>query len=57
MIGDRILVAPVVRKGDVTRTVKLPAGRWAYLGEEIMNGGTTVTVDAPLSVLPYFEKR
>lgn len=57
MIGDRILVVPVVRKGDVTRTVKLPAGRWAYLGEEIMNGGTTVTVDAPLSVLPYFEKR
>lgn len=57
MLGDRILVAPVVEKGVTERAVKLPAGRWAYLGEKIYEGGQTVTVDAPLSVLPYFEKR
>lgn len=57
MLGSKLLVAPVVKKGDVTRKVKLPAGRWAYLGEKIYEGGTEVTVEAPLSVLPYFEKR
>lgn len=57
MVGNKLLVAPVVRKGQYTREVKLPLGRWAYLGEKIYEGGQTVTVEAPLSVLPYFEKR
>ncbi|MBR5528481.1 MAG: glycoside hydrolase [Clostridia bacterium] len=57
MLGDRILVAPVTEKGKTVREVKLPEGRWAYLGEKIFDGGKTVTVDAPISVLPYFEKR
>ena len=57
MLGDRILVAPVVTKGQESRRVKLPAGRWAYLGEDLYDGNQTVTVETPLSVLPYFEKR
>ncbi len=57
MLGDKILVAPVLKKGQTAREVKLPAGRWALFGEKIYDGGQTVTVDAPLSVLPYFEKR
>lgn len=57
MLGDKILVAPVLEKGQTTKDVKLPKGRWAYLGEKIYEGGTTVTVDAPISVLPYFERR
>lgn len=57
MLGDKILVAPVLEKGKTVREVKLPSGRWAYLGEKIYEGGKTVTVDAPLSVLPYFERR
>lgn len=57
MLGDRILVAPVTTKGARTRSVKLPQGRWAYLGEKIYDGGCDVTVDASLDVLPFFEKR
>jgi alpha-glucosidase (family GH31 glycosyl hydrolase) len=57
MLGNKILVAPVIEKGKTRRSVKLPAGRWAFLGEKIYEGGKTVEVDAPISVLPYFVKR
>ena len=54
MLGDEILVAPVLEKGQVVRTVVLPEGKWLYLGETEYTGGQAVTVDAPLNILPYF---
>ncbi len=57
MLGDKILVAPVLEKGAVTRTLTLPDGKWSYRGEENIDGGRTVTVDAPLGTLPYFIKK
>ncbi len=57
MLGDKILVAPVLKKGETTRRVTLPQGRWAYLGERIVEGGGIIEVEAPLAVLPFFEKR
>lgn len=57
MLGDRVLAAPVLKKGAVSRTVKLPSGwSWKFVDGTIYQGGTTVTVDAPIEVLPYFEK-
>lgn len=57
MLGDRYLVAPVLTKGAVTRAVRLPVGsRWRYVDGTVYEGGTSVEVDAPLAVLPYFEK-
>ena len=57
MLGDKYLVAPVIEKGKVTRTLRLPDGfSWKYVDGNIYEGGKTVTVDAPLCVLPYFEK-
>ena len=56
MLGEDYLVAPVVIKGQTKREVKLPKGKWLYLGKTQYEGGVTVTVDAPLEVLPYFEK-
>ena len=56
MLGEDILVAPVVTKGQTERTVKLPNGKWKYLGETEYQGGDEVTVPAPISVLPYFIK-
>ena len=56
MLGDRLLVAPVIEKGAVTRSVALPGGEWRYCDGSVYIGGSTVVVDAPLEVLPYFEK-
>lgn len=55
MLGEKFMVAPVVTKEN-TCTVKLPKGQWKDdLGKKY-RGGQTVTIDVPLSRLPYFEK-
>lgn len=57
MLGDKVLVAPVLNKGARTKTVVLPEGCWQYMvSKEIYQGGQTVKVKAPLAVLPYFFK-
>ena len=56
MLGEDVLVAPVIKKGQTRREVKLPQGKWKYLGKTEYTGGCTVTVDAPLEILPYFIK-
>ncbi|MBQ7313868.1 MAG: hypothetical protein IJW81_09825 [Clostridia bacterium] len=56
MVGTKLLVAPVIREGAVTRDVRLPKGQWKYVDGTVYDGGCTVTVDAPVEVLPYFEK-
>ena len=54
MMGDDLLVAPVIRKGAKERTVVLPPGRWlADDGVEVVGPCKTV-VSAPLSRLPHF---
>lgn len=54
MLGDTILVAPVCKKGDITRKVVLPNGNWKAQDGTIYKGGQTITVDAPLDTLPIF---
>ena len=55
MLGDDILVAPVVEAGANERTVRLPAGTWRSHEGRTYDGPQDVTVAAPLEVLPYFE--
>lgn len=57
MLGDDLLVAPVIKKGALTKTLRLPEGVWSYLGKTEILGGGVVTVDAPLDTLPYFIKK
>lgn len=53
LLGDALLVAPVVEPGATSRTVRLPAGRWAALdGTDRWDGGATVTLPAPLATIP-----
>lgn len=54
LLGDGILVAPVLLKGAVSRTVLLPPGRWSAASGEVYAGPAEIEVEAPLDVLPLF---
>ncbi|WP_262249785.1 glycoside hydrolase family 31 protein [Parapedobacter soli] len=56
MLGDDILVSPVIEKGARSRKVVFPEGKWKGDDGKIIEGGKTVEVDAPLARLPYFTK-
>ena len=56
LLGDSVLVAPVVEQKQYLRKVVLPKGKWKYLDDKIYKGPKEVTVDAPIDVLPYFIK-
>jgi alpha-D-xyloside xylohydrolase len=55
LFGDTLLVAPVVTRGATSRSVVLPAGQWIdwWTGAAV-NGGATVTAQAPLGTLPLY---
>lgn len=55
MLGSNILVAPVLKKGEMAKSVKLPTGKWCCDGC-VFDGGQTVTLDAPPEKLIVFEK-
>lgn len=55
MLGDAVLVAPVLTEGARTRRVVLPDGCWRYAPTGRRHqGGQTVRVGAGLGTLPYF---
>ncbi|MBW4028313.1 MAG: glycoside hydrolase family 31 protein [Acidobacteria bacterium] len=56
MFGPAFLVAPVTDQGATHREVYLPAGCdwYNYWTNERVKGGQTITVDAPIDVLPLF---
>lgn len=57
MVGDKVLVAPVVTQGQRSRAVWLPEGEWIdYWTGERHDGGRDILVDAPLDKLPLFIK-
>jgi alpha-glucosidase (family GH31 glycosyl hydrolase) len=55
MLGDKMLVAPVIAQGATSRSLYLPQGNWVnYWTGDMMGGGREVTVDAPLEQIPIF---
>lgn len=56
MFGPALLVAPVTEQGRVSRQVYLPAGRdwYNFWTNERLSGGQTITVAAPIDVIPLF---
>jgi alpha-glucosidase len=57
LLGDSLLVAPVLDPGAVRRTVQLPRGRWYdTVTEEAYEGPAQVVVDAPLSRIPVLAR-
>ncbi|MET7987217.1 MULTISPECIES: TIM-barrel domain-containing protein [unclassified Streptomyces] len=57
LLGDSLLVAPVLDPGAVRRTVQLPRGRWYdTVTGEAYEGPAQVVVEAPLSRIPVFAR-
>ncbi len=55
MIGNDLLAAPVLKPDVTRRLVYLPKGVWYdYWTNKKYEGGTTITVDAPLETVPLF---
>ena len=55
LLGESLLVAPVVEQGAVNRKLYLPKGDWLnYWTGDHLTGGKDVTVPAPLDQIPIF---
>ena len=56
LLGDDILVAPVLKKDQKERMVILPKGKWKGFDGKNYKGGKEIKVDVDLSTIPYFQK-
>ncbi|MFJ4524379.1 glycoside hydrolase family 31 protein [Streptomyces sp. NPDC088810] len=57
LLGDGLLVAPVLDPGAERRAVRLPRGRWYdTVTEEAYDGPAQVLLDAPLSRIPVLAR-
>ena len=57
MFGNKYLVAPILYLNQFERDVYLPDGKWKLTSTgEILQGGVTVRVAAPIEYMPVFEK-
>ncbi len=59
LLGDALLAAPVVERGQSARSVPFPQGDWAdfWDGSVRTGDGTAATVSAPLERAPLFLRR
>ena len=58
MIGDNLLVAPVVSETDNFKKLYLPKGKWIdWWNNKVYNGNQWIIVDAPVYQIPLFIKK
>ena len=56
MLGDKLLVAPMLEKGKKFRNVKFPAGKWKASDGTVIKGGQTYQQSVALDQLLYYER-
>lgn len=59
MLGDRLLVAPVLTPETESRYVYFPEGKWMSIyndSEDVIVGGKYIMVDSPLEKIPVYIK-
>jgi len=56
MLGDKILVAPVVKKGERSRDVVFPPGKWKGDDGITITGPAKIKIKVPLERLPWYRK-
>src|SRR6266404_2690319 len=55
MVGNDLLVAPILKRDITSRLVYLPQGTWIdYWTGKRITGGTMIRVEAPLETVPMF---
>ncbi|MBX7191126.1 MAG: hypothetical protein K1X94_03660 [Sandaracinaceae bacterium] len=55
LIGDTLLVAPVLNEGQTSREVYLPPGTWFHVWTGTSyEGGRSITIEAPIGSPPVF---
>jgi alpha-glucosidase (family GH31 glycosyl hydrolase) len=57
LIGQKLLVAPVVERGQKSRKVAVPEGKWKNFRGDMITGPTTIDVPVGINDLIYFEKQ
>ena len=56
LLGNKILVAPVAVKGQRSREVAFPEGKWQGDDGSTVTGPVTLKIDVPLERLPWYRK-
>ena len=54
ILGENLLVAPVIQKGARSREVIIPEGTWDGDDGSTVKGPVTIKIDVPLERLPYY---
>ena len=56
LLGESIMVAPVLEKGKRSRTVIFPEGTWLGDDGSTITGSCTREINVPLRRLPWYRK-
>ena len=55
LIGNNLLVAPILEENSFARDIYLPKGKWIYLNETVFMGPVLLkNFDVPIDTIPYF---
>jgi len=56
LLGDDILVAPILMKNQTERTIVLPSGKWKGFDGKTYRGNREISIEVGINTLPYFER-